>query len=230
LFEEGRVLSTDAIRDAAAFLLDQQLIGFRRAWLLAETGAELSRGADPLEWVADVATKAAGFAGRNVRSVVREEIELVHPHLSTSRLREATETALIWRIANISAPLYLTDEQRNWARHGMAEPLDPLSDLTIPLPSERAACVATITWAEAVLARWSLGREENSLLGQQWVLNLATWRVVAWRMLEHFDHPERPLSDVSLGRIRGWIEEDYPESVNGSSEALASQDPQSDDD
>ena len=76
--------------------------------------------------------------------------------LSAPQLKVATERAVIWRTADISTPTYLTDEQRNLARHGFDKPLDTLEAGVIPLPSERAACIATLTPAEAHLARWSL--------------------------------------------------------------------------
>src|SRR4051812_25012116 len=83
-------------------------------------GAE-AMGDDPVERVADVATEAARIVSRPARRLVREEIQLAHPMMSARRLREATEQAVIWRTADIVAPMYLTDQQRNWARHGLDE-------------------------------------------------------------------------------------------------------------
>lgn len=207
LFDAGGTLSTPAVRGAAAFMLRLQEKPFRRAWRLAEAGAE-PVVADPGEWLADVATAAAARSGRRVRRMVRDDIRPAHPKLSAPQLREATERALIWRIADICAPMYLTEEQRRWARHGLDEPLDPLSAL-LPLPSERAACVATLTWSEARLARHELILEENPLLEVRWALDLASWRVTIWRMFEDFAHPERPLSDEALSRISRDLEEEY---------------------
>lgn len=212
LFESGGTLSTEALRGAAAFQHNLQLRGFRHAWRLAEPGAEPA-GDDPVEWVADVATKAAERAGRDVRRTVRMDIARAHPQLSAPQLRETTERALIWRIADINAPTYLSDEQRTWARHGLDEPLDPLADDPMPLPSERAACVRTISWAEAHLARMEIVLEESPLLEEMLVLTLATWRVTAWRLLQDFAHPERPLSDVQLSDLLRAIEDFHGQSA-----------------
>lgn len=213
LFEANGILSTDALRRAAAFLHDRQLSGLRRAWRLAEPGAE-PMGTDPVEWVADVATKAAIHVGRDVRRAVLMDIASVHPQLSAPRLREATERALIWRIADVNAPTFLTDDHRTWARHGLDEPLDTRTYGVHPIPSERAACIATITWAEASLARLELTWERNPLLDEVWALDLATLRVTAWRMTQQFDHPERPLSDLELDHKRQDIEELHGQSAH----------------
>jgi hypothetical protein len=228
LFGAGGELPTEALRRAAAFLIDRQVRGFRRAWRLAEPGAEPG-GKNDFRRVADVATKAAEHAGRDLRRTVRIHIASVHPQLSAPQLREATERALIWWIADVNAPTSLGDEQRTLARHGLDEPLDPLTDEVFPLPSERAACIATITWEEARLARRSYELEESPLLEEQGALDLATWRVTAWRMHHHFDHPERPLSDLELSNMRDDIEQAHGQSEDNPSKASNSDDPQSED-
>lgn len=199
LYEEGFDLSTPAVRNAAAFLLERGLGDLRRAWRRAEVGAD-PPGQDPGEWVADVATEAAQHAGRANRRVVREEVALANPTLAQEELRDAAQRALVWRIADINVPMLLTPEQRQWARTGTDDPLDPLSPYPFPLPSERAACVTTLTWAEASLARLQLRLE--SFEGAMSLLEAATWRVTAYRLDEHFAHPERPLDSRQLQNIR----------------------------
>jgi hypothetical protein len=209
LFENDFTLSTAAVRQGASHLFETSLRPFRRAWRFAEVGVELD--ADPGEWVADVADAAARRTGRAIARTIREEIALAHPHISLPELREATKTAVIWRIADICAPTHLDDRQRTWARHGMDEPLDPLADVMIPLPSERAACVETLTWAEASLARSSLLLEDHPMLESRWLLDLATWRVTGWRLHEDFSDPQRPLTDARLHEHLKAVREEYAE-------------------
>jgi hypothetical protein len=202
LFDAGLDISSRAVRETALFLLDRQMSGFRRAWANAEAGAE-PPGNDPGEWVADVATEAARHMDRTNRRVIRDEVRLAHPTLSQSELREAAQQALIWRTADINVPALLTPQQRRWARTGSDEALDPLLMYPIPLPSERAACVATLTWAEMSLARWLLdseGFDSDDIP----LLIAATWRVTGLRLDEDFAHPERPLDDETLTKIRNW--------------------------
>jgi hypothetical protein len=140
---------------------------------------------------------------RTNRRVIRDEVRLAHPTLSQSELREAAQQALIWRTADINVPALLTPQQRRWARTGSDEALDPLLMYPIPLPSERAACVATLTWAEMSLARWLLdseGFDSDDIP----LLIAATWRVTGLRLDEDFAHPERPLDDETLTKIRNW--------------------------
>lgn len=197
LFDEGVQISTPALRGAAKYLLERQLVGFRRAWSLAEAGAE-STTTDQDGWVADIATEAARYGGRTLQRIVREEIVAVHPHMSSRQLKEATERAVIWRIADIGAPQYLTDTQRNLARHGRDGPLDPLRYDPVPLPSERAACVETLTWPEASLCREELLLKVLPEFQETYLLHFVTWRVTVWRLIENMSHPERPIPEKSL--------------------------------
>ena len=205
LFEEGQTLSPTAVRGAAGFLLERQLSDYRRAWNRAEVGADGTVD-DRGEWVADVATEATRYVSRLNLRAVREDVTIANPSMSQGQLREAAHSALIWRIADVNVPTLLSPRQRQWARTGSDEPLDPLLGPTIPLPSERAACVATLTWAEAALARWQLVVEEFPLEGR-WLLDAATWRVTAHRLREDLAHPECPLDSEALMAIRdGTVE------------------------
>ncbi len=201
LFDLGFPLSTPAVQHTAAFLLERGLQRFRKAWRIAEAGAE-PPGDDPIEWIADVATEAAKVAGRQARRDVREDVALLHPTLSQSALKEAAERALVWRLADMHAAPYLTEEQRTWARHGRDEPLDPLQGPPMPLPSERSACVTTLTWPESRLARAFIAQNSGADDRPQYLLSLATWRVTLWRLDEDFDHPERPLTSQVLHELK----------------------------
>jgi len=210
LFDAGFDMSSGAIRNAALFLLDLQLSGFRRAWFTAEAGAE-PPGDDPGEWVADVATEATRHVGSANRRIVREEVALANPTMAQQQLRAAAQQALIWRIADINVPMLLTPEQRRWARTGSDEEPDPLLMQPFPLPSERAACVATLTWAEMSLARWQL-RFEGFESDEIPLVTAATWRVTALRLSEDFAHPERPLDSQTLTKVRNWTLEEMEDS------------------
>jgi hypothetical protein len=200
LFEVGGRLSSAALRGAAAYLLDAAVSAYRRAWRLAEVGVD-PMGEDPIEWVADVATKAARHMPRRERQMVRAEVVAHNRYLSSRQLKEAVDAAVVWRIADINAPEYLSAEQRNLARHGSPEPPDVLENDVFALPSERANCIPTLTWAEASVARATIVEEGPPQLADVLLLVLVTWRVTAWRLVEDFSHPERALTDEQLGRV-----------------------------
>jgi len=210
LFDLGFPLSTEAVREAAAFLLHRDLQPLRRAWAAAEVGAEPA-GTDRVAWLAHVAAEAARVAGRQARRDVKADIAALHPTLSQPALKRAAERALAWRLADLHAPGYLTEQQRTWARHGIDEPLDPLRAPPVPLPSERAACIATLTWPEAALARAFLVRDSEDVSDLPHLLRLASWVVTRWRLDEDFEHPERPLPSKALHSYRQRLEDQLAE-------------------
>lgn len=197
LFDEGHVLSTTAVRAAARWYLDLQLRPLRRAWTRAEAGAEVS-GADPAQWVETIAHHAAEILGPSLRRAIEEEVQLAHPNTGRRRLRPLVDKAVAWRIADLCVPQLLNEEQRRWARTGSAEPLDPLGYLVLPLPSERAACIESLTWAEMRIARHCLIVRESPLLNLQHTIGAASWWVTSQRLYASFDHAEQPLSDQYL--------------------------------
>lgn len=199
LFEEGWTLSTEALRQVALFELEAAVRPYRRAWKEAQIGVMPAE--DPLEWIADVATAAARRISRIERGFVRQEVAAAQPYLSAQDLKQAVQTALAWRTADINVPGYLTAEQRNLARHGSPEPPDVLRTGFFVLPSERAACIANLTWAEAFLARQYLQIVDPPQLEVLSMLTLATSWVTARRMEEDFAHPDRALTGEQLSAL-----------------------------
>lgn len=196
LFEDGLILSTPAVRAAARWNLDQVLRYMRRAWLRAETGAEGSP--DSADWVEAVALDAAEFLGPHIRRLIQEEVQFAHPNLGQRRLRPLVDKAVAWRIADLCVPHHLDDEQRQLARTGSREPLDHVEGLVLPLPSERATCTETLTWAEMRVARQCLIARRSPDLDMQGAIGASTWWVTRARLYKSLDHPEVPLTDRDL--------------------------------
>lgn len=209
LFDAGGTLSTRALREVARYDLESAVRPYKRAWQEAQVSVLPSD--DRAEWIADVATAAARRMSQAARQVVREEVVAAQPFLSSRELKEAVQTALVWRSADINVPGYMTPVQRNLARHGTPEPPDVIGIGFAALPSERARCIETLTWAEASLAR--AYREASRPLQPEdpSALTMATWQVTVWRMLETFSRPDRPLTDEQLRDLLDRLEEELEE-------------------
>jgi hypothetical protein len=213
LFDERGTLSTPAVRACSLFLVERQTRYLRKAWQRAE--GEVGVALDPDDELADLAWHAGRHTPRSVVREIRNEVRLAHPMLSQSQLREATERAVAWRVADISMPGRLSEEQRNLARHGSTEPMDPIASLgLLPLPSEREACAHTLTWAEASTFReWALlAQAQSPVLQDRFALDLVTWMITAKRLREKPDAPDLPLGqdrlvDEAAAAQEAWAEE-----------------------
>lgn len=199
LFDQECWLRDDALRETARFMVERSQGPLRRLWKRCEVGARMP-GPDPRAAVSEVADLAATIAMRSLYRVVSLDVISAHPGHSPELIRKLTEHAIRWRLADIVVPEFLGEEERNLARHGGPEPLDPLS-VAIALPSELSACIQTLTYAEANLARATL-LADNGSTTDGGLLIPALWRVTAWRLDEHFARPDQPLPNERLQRIR----------------------------
>jgi hypothetical protein len=194
LFEAGGWLRDDALRTVAAYVLRHSKSKFEEAWRHAETGATIDPQT-PGGWLEAVAKEAARQADPSLLQVVEPDIALVHPGLTSAQRSDLARVALAWRIADIVAPQELSERERNLARHGVDGPIN-LSEHPILIPSELGACVETLTYAEADLAREmnATGRDTDR---EPNLLDICR-TVATLRMQQHFEHPERPLSNNAL--------------------------------
>ena len=198
IFEESIDITESALRAAVRFHQDRQRQQFLKTWQRAEAGRSQA-GVNRSEWLADVAVDAARLSPRAVIRQAEADIRVAHEDWTEARVREATRTALPWRLADICAPSYMDDQQRTWARHGVDEMIDPFARVIVPLPSERQDCFRTITWAEADLARTGIFYDyDTARMPFGTLLDLVGWRVTIWRLDVDRAHPEQPLSETDL--------------------------------
>lgn len=152
LFDEGHSLSSQALRDAATFLVELQVKPMRKAWAKAEIAAAPAE--DPDEELAEIGERAARLVPRTAWKVVHDEVRMAHRHVSPTERREYADRAMTWRTVDLNVPERMTEGQRNLARHGVDEPMSVLTDLgVLPLPSERLMVSRTLSWAEADIYR-----------------------------------------------------------------------------
>lgn len=206
LFNAECWLRDDALRETARYVVARALAPLVRVWSRCEVGARIP-GTDPRGAVMEVARLAATMATRRLRHEVAPDVARAHPGSSREQLRKLTDRAIYWRLADIAVPELLGDEERNIARHGLPGPLDMLSGVICPLPSERKACIQTLTYAEANVARAALIADEAPGSNDD-LLMPALWRVTCWRLHEHFARPDQPLPNEYLQGIRDRMLDD----------------------
>lgn len=199
LYYYGFDLSTAAFRAAARYTLEASLRPFRRKWAEVEAAREATTATSD-EVLEDIASETARLVSRSARRLIEEEVRLAHRFTPACGWPVALDQAVTWRIVDIVAPTRLTTEQRNRARHGVDEPWDPFW-LVNALPSERAACVETLTWGEGQLAREWMRVTDPELLSVTDPVTVASWWITAQRLVEDPLHPERPMPEERLDRV-----------------------------
>ncbi len=214
LFEEGFRISDDALRATAVYWVELAVDRYRRIWQWAEEQTPATPD-DPEGELADIANRTADRFPRSEKRMVLQEVQFAHREWPEVDIREAVDRALIWRAADIMVPHRLSDEQRNLARHGVLEPMDPIRGLVIPLPSERMIAARTLTWPEASLARWAVDSQPDHPFASSARIQATSWIVAAERRRLHPDAPDKPVPEAELVRLREWILEDLRESGAG---------------
>lgn len=235
LFNDGYSVTPKALTEAAAYLVSEENEKMREAWEAAK--AEVPLEGDPHDdagMVGEAAAKRIDSLRRHlspkrlrnsnrressIERVVRREIELAHKNrnLSEGELQDYVGNALTWRMVDLVEPGVLSEEHRNLARHGIAEPMKPIGQALeafggaaggYPLPSERLVAARSLTVAEAELyrrfAQWRI--DENPALGGEdfGLLWVTTW-IVAFERLKTPPHKlDLPLPQSQLDRAAAW--------------------------
>jgi len=210
LYEEGFHFAEAALREVAMYWVELAVHKYRKIWSWAEAQTPATPE-DPEGELADIANRTADQFPRAERRVVAQEVRFAHRDWPEVDIREAVDRALIWRAADIMVPHRLSGEQRNLARHGTPEPMDPISRMVIPLPSERLIAARTLTWPEASLARWAVDIQPEHELAPNVRIASTSWIVAVERMRLNPSAPDKPVPGEELVRIRESILEDLRE-------------------
>jgi hypothetical protein len=163
LFEEGLPLSEACLQKCASWLVAHVQGRIRSHWNAVSATLDATE-MDPEDERFAIADKTVDrvLGDRRLRAVVhtaRQGIVEAHPNAGKAELRGLLRSSLTYRVIDIVWPGGLTSAESRIAVAGSEEPTPNVTPL---LPSAISSCAATLTLAEASVARTFLVALENA--------------------------------------------------------------------